>query len=69
MSTITLQGPLRAGTAAARGVAAGQAAPAPAYRLQPAVPPAGRGWLDRLAAWAEAAPQHRRLGSWSLRLR
>lgn len=24
------------------------------------------GWLDRLAAWADARPQHHRLGRWTL---
>jgi hypothetical protein len=24
------------------------------------------GWLERLALWADAQPQHRRLGSWTL---
>ncbi len=64
MSTITLQGPLRARQAATPGATTGRVAAA-----RPARAAAGAGWLDRLAAWADAAPQHRRLGCWTLYLR
>jgi len=47
--------------------------PAPPQRLperrpaaaRPAPPPGhARGWLQRLADWADTQPPHRRLGSW-----
>lgn len=31
----------------------------------PAVAPR-RGWIERLAIWADRQPRHRRLGSWTL---
>lgn len=36
--------------------------PAP---LQTSVPRSNAGWLDRLAAWAERQPMHRRVGSYT----
>lgn len=66
MNTITLPRPACVAPAAARGVAPSTCRP------RPAPPAAGTddreataGWLDRLAAWAEAAPQHHRLGRWT----
>lgn len=71
MSTITLQGPLRARQAATPGATTGRVAAAAARAATPrsAHAASGAGWLDRLAAWADAAPQHRRLGCWTLYLR
>jgi hypothetical protein len=69
MSTITLQGPLRARQAATPGATTGRVAAARAATPQPAQAAAGAGWLDRLAAWADAAPPHHRLGCWTLYLR
>lgn len=68
MSTITLPGQPRAATAARRGAAPVRAAPA-SDRYGPATasaaPAVAVGWLDRLAAWADAGPQHHRLGRWT----
>jgi hypothetical protein len=35
--------------------------------VEAAVPNVARpGWLERLALWADAQPQHHRLGSWTM---
>jgi hypothetical protein len=38
--------------------------PAPAIVIPTRAPRPATSWLERLAAWAEARPAHRRLGSW-----
>ncbi|MBX3636062.1 MAG: hypothetical protein KF683_11875 [Rubrivivax sp.] len=68
MSTITLPGQPRAATAARRGAAPVRATATAARSRQAtatAAPAAAVGWLDRLAAWADAGPQHHRLGHWT----
>lgn len=65
MSSLTLQGSSRRRRAATDPATASRLAtrpPAPAVA-------AGGHWLDRLAAWAEAAPPHHRLGRWTVYLR
>jgi len=57
-SPTTLHTPTRARppSPARRPVAVAVAAPVAAHI----------GWLERLALWADAQPQHHRLGSWTL---